>query len=101
MLSAAMARTESTCALRSLVPLYGTGLVSPPIERHILPEQVVAAPDQAGFVRLYFPRSAAVAQLARASACHAEGREFESLQPLRPRAPPRAGLSLLSAAVPA
>ena len=33
---------------------------------------------------LYFPASyiAAVAQLARASACHAEGRGFESLQPL-------------------
>jgi hypothetical protein len=28
------------------------------------------------------PKRAAVAQLARASACHAEGREFESLQPL-------------------
>jgi hypothetical protein len=33
---------------------------------------------------------AAVAQLARASACHAEGREFESLQPLR-RSPRRRG----------
>ena len=34
---------------------------------------------------------AAVAQLARASACHAEGRGFESLQPLRPKAPLRRG----------
>src|SRR6185503_21188351 len=35
---------------------------------------------------LYSARRAAVAQLARASACHAEGRGFESLQPL-PRTP--------------
>src|ERR1044071_3867156 len=36
--------------------------------------------------RAYNPRpDAAVAQLARASACHAEGRGFESLQPLRTR----------------
>src|SRR5215204_6969463 len=33
--------------------------------------------------RLYFSPRAAVAQLARASACHAEGRGFESHQPLR------------------
>ena len=33
------------------------------------------------------PPSAAVAQLARASACHAEGRGFESLQPLRFESP--------------
>ena len=32
--------------------------------------------------RLYFLRSADVAQLARASACHAEGRGFESHHPL-------------------
>src|SRR5215204_5268703 len=32
--------------------------------------------------RLYFSPRAAVAQLARASACHAEGRGFESHQPL-------------------
>ena len=31
---------------------------------------------------LIFPSLAGVAQLARASACHAEGRGFESLQPL-------------------
>ena len=36
---------------------------------------------------------AAVAQLARASACHAEGRGFESLQPL-PEAPLRRGFSV-------
>ncbi len=35
---------------------------------------------------------AAVAQLARASACHAEGREFESLQPLATRNPPNRGV---------
>src|SRR4051794_13720077 len=34
---------------------------------------------------------AAVAQLARASACHAEGRGFESLQPLHTKAPLRRG----------
>ena len=34
---------------------------------------------------------AAVAQLARASACHAEGRGFESHQPLRTKAPLRRG----------
>jgi hypothetical protein len=34
-----------------------------------------------------------VAQLARASACHAEGRGFESLHPLRRKALPTAGLS--------
>ena len=37
---------------------------------------------------------AAVAQLARASACHAEGRGFESLQPLLRKAPLRRGFSL-------
>src|SRR5579875_1166198 len=39
--------------------------------------------DAAGPDRGYTHQpNAAVAQLARASACHAEGREFESLQPL-------------------
>ena len=33
-------------------------------------------------MRLYWPRHADVAQLARASACHAEGRGFESHHPL-------------------
>jgi hypothetical protein len=42
--------------------------------------------------RLYSATSAAVAQLARASACHAEGRGFESLQPLHKR-PAKTGLS--------
>ena len=37
------------------------------------------------------PPHAAVAQLARASACHAEGRGFESLQPLVTKAPLRRG----------
>src|SRR4051794_12200959 len=37
---------------------------------------------------------AAVAQLARASACHAEGRGFESLQPLLVKAPLRRGFRL-------
>ena len=37
---------------------------------------------------------AAVAQLARASACHAEGRGFESHQPLRVKAPLRRGFLL-------
>ena len=36
---------------------------------------------------LYSPPRAAVAQLARASACHAEGRGFESLQPLWKKLP--------------
>ncbi len=44
-------------------------------------------------------RLAAVAQLARASACHAEGRGFESLQPLR-KAPLRRGFFLRSSDVP-
>ena len=43
--------------------------------------------------RLECAARAAVAQLARASACHAEGREFESLQPLRTKPPPVAGVS--------
>src|SRR6187399_3471034 len=41
--------------------------------------------------QLYSPPDAAVAQLARASACHAEGRGFESHQPLRTRSRSRAG----------
>src|SRR5690348_14929474 len=41
------------------------------------------------------PSDAAVAQLARASACHAEGRGFESLQPLPVEAPPWRGFLLL------
>src|SRR3954447_11341670 len=36
-----------------------------------------------GMAAPILPPRAAVAQLARASACHAEGRGFESLQPLR------------------
>ena len=36
--------------------------------------------------RIYTGRSADVAQLARASACHAEGRGFESLHPLHKKA---------------
>src|SRR6266550_3890215 len=39
--------------------------------------------------RLYLPPRAAVAQLARASACHAEGRGFESHQPLASTHSPR------------
>src|SRR4051794_37638309 len=38
--------------------------------------------DSPGKARLYCAARAAVAQLARASACHAEGRGFESHQPL-------------------
>ena len=41
-------------------------------------------PNQAGYTRC---RRADVAQLARASACHAEGRGFESLHPLQGEAP--------------
>src|SRR4051794_28037726 len=37
--------------------------------------------------RVQLHKCAAVAQLARASACHAEGRGFESLQPLAPKKP--------------
>src|SRR3954453_8321586 len=44
---------------------------------------------------LYWPSLAAAAQLARASACHAEGRGFESLQPLA-EAPANAGASSFS-----
>ena len=42
---------------------------------------------------LFSGHHAAVAQLARASACHAEGRGFESLHPLRTEGPALAGPS--------
>ena len=45
---------------------------------------------------LYSAPFAAVAQLARASACHAEGREFESLQPLGVKALQIGGFSVFS-----
>src|SRR5688500_6409665 len=48
--------------------------------------------------RLYTALRADVAQLARASACHAEGRGFESHHPLL-EAPPRRGFLLLAALV--
>jgi hypothetical protein len=58
-------------------------------ERHL---QAVEVPSRHRACRIedaahvYTAPGAAVAQLARASACHAEGRGFESLQPL-PRSP--------------
>ena len=53
-------------------------------EHNELADQLVNEALDAGRLepRLYWPRSADVAQLARASACHAEGRGFESHHPL-------------------
>src|SRR3954452_9599430 len=82
----AMARTEMAATARTAVRAFrcidaprfvvtpSAGTIPKTGERE--PRSAARGP------RLYFPRRAAVAQLARASACHAEGRGFESHQPL-------------------
>src|SRR6202021_551854 len=56
----------------------------------VAPHGPSACPGLAGSTDI-LGRLAAVAQLARASACHAEGRGFESLQPLDQKPRSRAG----------